>query len=510
MLQLPGHRIALLIALALALAGAAPVQATVDTRAPAGNPQVQALHDALDEAIQQGDEGDTLGALIAFERLLAEPALVGIPDTDRIEAYVMAGWMALESRQYPTARTYLDRARQLAPDEPRVLYLLGALDGEDGRHVDSVRLITRSLQLSGQFLPQVSIPMAGSLGQQLRGHDREFRDFLQILFDRGWKPEDIEPTNFWTQLAILQIDSGQDERVAATLERIDGPMAILALRVDKRFDRFIDRDSPRFDPVQAAQRDLDALRVGTLLAPEESAKLVEMSQTLLALGRHEEVLALTDRIASAAADTRLPRSFERSGDIAWLLNHRAIAQRRLGDADAGLATLETAAAFHEEGVTNISQRLNLAAWQASLLQPRAALDSIERAGSYLSPYGEAVQQWVRFIASRQLGDTEQAARAQRWLNDHQEIADGYVVETLLEDNAVDQAAAQLIARLQSTEHRSEALMSMQQLLTVPSLPGDAERDRRWRQVVGRTDVQAALNRVGRSERHALFGPESSR
>jgi len=53
-------------------------------------------------------------------------------------------------------------------------------------------------------------------------------------------------------------------------------------------------------------------------------------------------------------------------------------------------------------------------------------------------------------------------------------------------------------------------MSMQQLLTVPSLPGDAERDRRWRQVVARADVQAALDAVGRSEQHALFGTGSSR
>lgn len=502
------HRIALLIALAQAVA--APVQASADTRAPANSAHVQALQDALDEAAQQGEQGDTLGALITFERLLADPGLADIPDADRVNAYVVAGWVALQARQHAPARSYLELARHATPDEPRALYLLGVLDTEDGRHLEGARLITRSLQLSDQFLPDISMSMAGSLGQQLQGHESDYRDFLQALFDQGWKPEAIEPTDFWKRLAVLQIDSGQDDRVASTLERIDSPMAILALRADKRFDRFIDRDSPRFDPLQSAQRELDALRVGNLLAPEEIRNLVEMSYALLALGRHDEVVAMTGNVAGAAADPSLPRSFEHSGDIAWLLNNRAIAQRRLGDAQAGLATLEAAAAFHEEGAANVSQQLNLASWQASLLRPREALETLEKTGSNLSPYGEAVQQWVRFFAYRQLGDMAQAATAQRWLEDHKDIAEDYVVETLLEDNALDQAAAHLVARLRSTEHRSEALMSMQQLLTVPSLPGDAERDHRWRQVVARADVQAALDAVGRSEHHPLFNTGSSR
>lgn len=502
------HRFALLIA--LALAASTPVHATVDTRSASADASTQALREALVEAARQGAQGDTLGALIAFERLLSDPGMPRLPDTDRIEAYVVAGWIALQSHQPQVARINLEQARALAPDEPRALYLLGVLASEDGRHVEGIGLITRSLQLSDQFIAEISIAMAGSQGQLLRGHDAEYRDFLQTLFDRNWKPDGVEPTDFWRHLAVLQIQSGQSDRVAATLERIDSPLEILALRADKRFDRFIDRDSPRFDPEKAAQRHLDALRVKTLLAPEAITALVEMSDAMLTLGQHAEVVALTERVATAATDTSIPRTFDQSGDIAWLLNHRAIAQRRLGDTDAALATMEIAAQFHEEGTTNISQRLNLAVWQVALQQPREALDSIQRAGEDLSPYGEAVQQWVRFSAYRQLGDAVQADSAKAWLKAHEEAANGYVVETLLEDNALDQAAAHLIADLRASDRRSDTLMSLQQLRTVPSLPGDAERDRRWQRVVERADVQAALNAVGRSERHGLFGGDSSR
>lgn len=507
--RLQRHRIALLIA--LVLAGSAAAHATVDTRAVArGTEKTQALQSALHEAAQQGAQGDTLGALIAFERLLADPGVAALPEADRIESYVVAGWIALQSRQPAAARGYLERAQALAPDEPRALYLRGVLASDDGDHVQGVRLITRSLQLSDQFMPEVSAMQAGSLGQLLQGHDAEYRDFLQILFERDWKPDGVEPADFWRRLALLQIESGQDDRVAATVARIQRPLSILALRADKRFDRYIDRDDARFDPVQAAVRELDALRVSTLLAPEQSSALLEMSNTLLVLGRHEEVLAMTEHAAAAAADATVPRTFEKSGDVAWLLNNRAIAQRRLGDSAAGLATLALAAQFHEEGSVNVSQRLNLATWQAALLQPQLALETAASAGANLSPYGEAVQQWVRFIAYRQLGDAAQADTAKAWLIAHEEIAGLFVVETLLEDNALDAAAARLIARLQSTEQRNDALMEVQRLRTVPSLPGDAERDRRWWQVVARADVQAALNAVGRSEQHALFGPGSSR
>lgn len=506
--RLQAHRIAVLIA--LLLAGTAPVHATLDTRTASADTSTQALREALVEAARQGAQGDTLGALITFERLLADPGVAGLPASDRIEAYVVAGWIALQSRQPTAAHRYLQDALALAPDEPRALYLQGVLAADAGRHVEGIRLVTRSLRQSDQFIAEVSASMAGSQGQLLRGHDAEYRDFLQVLFDRNWKPDGVEPSYFWLRLALLQVQSGQSDRVAATLARIDSPMEILALRADKRFDRFIDRDSPRFDPVQAAQRHLDALRVDALLAPEEINPLVQISQALLVLGQHEEVIALTEPMALAAADTGIPRRFDKSSDIAWLLNNRAVAQRRLGDTDAALATMETAAQFHEEGATNISQRLNMAGWQVGLQQPREALTTLQRAGEDLSPYGEAVQQWVRFAAYRQLGDAVQAERARAWLQAHEEAANGYLVETLLEDNALDQAAAQLIADLRASDRRSDTLMSLQQLRTVPSLPGDAERDRRWRLLVQRADVQAALNAVGRSERHALFGGDASR
>lgn len=508
MQRLQRHRIAMV--LALAIAGISAAHARADTGDGTAAPSALALRDAVADAARQAAQGDTLGALIAFERLLASPALHTLSKADRLEAYTQAAWTALQTGQTGPARTYLQSARQLSPDEPRVLYLLGTLDSQEGNPLEGIRNITRAVQLAPQFVGDVSIGMAAQFLQQLQGEDEALRAFLEVLFAHQWKPGGVEPTDFWRALALLQINADQSERVAATLARIDTPVEVIALRADKRFDRFIDRDSPRFDPQLAAQRHLDTLRLDTLLAPENVTALSAMSEAMLLMGKNDEILSMTDRAAKAAADPGIPDVFEGSGDLAWLLNSRAIAQRRLGDIETAMATMTLAGRFWEGGGSNVSQRLNLAVWQTGTLQPRQALETADAIGNTLSPYGEAVQQWVRFAAYRQLGDPARAEQAKAWLQAHDDVATGYFLDALLEDNALDAAAAHLIGRLQSTQHRSDALLSVQRFVTVPSLPGDAERDRRWWQVVARSDVQAALNTVGRSDAYGIVARGSSR
>ncbi|KAG0736625.1 hypothetical protein G6F24_018270 [Rhizopus arrhizus] len=85
-------------------------------------------------------------------------------------------------------------------------------------------------------------------------------ELLQALFDNGWKSGGLEPTGMWLALATLQAETGRSDDVPATLARIKGPAEIIRLRSDKRFDRYVDRSDPHFDPVQAAQKHLDELR----------------------------------------------------------------------------------------------------------------------------------------------------------------------------------------------------------------------------------------------------------
>lgn len=507
MLRSRGHTAVLLFV--LGLAGSVPAHANTAAQVAREETASQALLTALQTAAEQAQQGDTLGALFAFERLLLDPGFSALPPEARTDAHVQASWTALKVNHADSARRWLEAAKRETPDDPRMRFLLGVLEADSGDAASGARNITRSLQQSEQFVGDVRAGLAAQLLQALEDHPAEQLALLQILFDRQWKPEGIEPAYRWRELAVLQAEVGQHALIPATLARIDTPMELIALRSDKRFDAYIDRSSERFDPVKAARRQVDAARVQSLLATDALQAMAQLADAMLEVGDNEEVLALTDAAASRANDADTPRRFEGSEHVAWLLNIRAIAQRRIGRMDAALTTLELATRFNEMGMDNVSQRLNLGNWYRALQQPDKALAAVDFT-TELSPFGENVRQWVRFLAYRQLDDAPQADRARRQLQAMEAVSRENWIEALLEDNQLDLAAERLIARLKSPYARSEALLVLQQRSAPPSLPGDVIRDQRWLALTQRRDVQAALKQVGRSERYPVFGEDSAR
>jgi len=81
---------------------------------------------------------------------------------------------------------------------------------------------------------------------------------------------------------------------------------------------------------------------------------------------------------------------------------------------------------------------------------------------------------------------------------------------LLDEGNLDGAAAVLIEQLRSPTDRGEALASLQDMRTYPSLPGDVKIDAAWRALKQRADVQAEVARVGRIERYDLVSASTSR
>ncbi|PZP72284.1 MAG: hypothetical protein DI592_21670 [Stenotrophomonas maltophilia] len=83
-------------------------------------------------------------------------------------------------------------------------------------------------------------------------------------------------------------------------------------------------------------------------------------------------------------------------------------------------------------------------------------------------------------------------------------------EMLLDEGNLDGAAAVLIEQLRSPLDRDDALASLQDMRTYPSLPGDVKIDAAWRALKQRADVQAEVARMGRIERYELVGSSTSR
>ncbi len=346
------------------------------------------------------------------------------------------------------------------------------------------------------------------LQYRLRDQPQQRMELLQALFDNGWKSGGLEPTGLWLALATLQADNGRSDDIPATLARITAPAEIIRLRSDKRFDRYIDHNDARFDPVQVAQKHLDELRVSGLLDRKLDARMAEFSSTLLMLDRNEEVLALTDGMAGAAAEGESPSAAEAEW-VAWLLNSRLTALRRLGRTDDALAAAQQAARIGALGPDGIEHQLNVSFVLTSLGRMQEAAQTASDIQG-LAGYGKAAQALVQFAAARERGDAKAMDAAREVILAQRNDARLFHREMLLDEGNLEGAAAVLIEQLRSPDDRGETLASLQDMRTYPSLPGDVKIDAAWRALKQRADVQAEVARVGRIERYELVSSSTSR
>lgn len=498
---------------ALLIAALASTSASASITVAPQKPSVtsDAVHMAYatrwDEAIQQSRSGNTLGALIAMERLMEDPLLDDFDAEHRGRAAQVAGWTAMVQKKPEQARRYLQRAQEALPEDAQILLTLMSLELSENRPVPATQYLVQALKHADAPLP-LEHQAVNYLQYRLRDQPQQRMELLQALFDNGWKSGGLEPTGLWLALATLQADNGRGDDIPATLARITAPAEIIRLRSDKRFDRYVDRTDPRFDPVQAAQKHLDELRVSGLLDRKLDARMTEFSSTLLMLDRNEEVLALTDGMARAAAEGESPSAQEAEW-VAWLLNSRFTALRRLGRTDDALAAAQQAARIGALGPDGIEHQLNVSFVLTSLGRMQDAAQAVN-AIQGLAGYGKAAQALVQFTAARERGDARAMDAARSVILAERNDAHLFHREMLLDEGNLEGAAAVLIDQLRSPIDRGETLASLQDMRTYPSLPGDVKIDAAWRALKQRADVQAEVARLGRIERYELVSTSTSR
>ncbi|WP_286070795.1 hypothetical protein [Stenotrophomonas sp. 57] len=498
---------------ALLIAALASTSASASITVAPQKPSVtsDAVHMAYatrwDEAIQQSRSGNTLGALIAMERLMEDPLLDDFDAEHRGRAAQVAGWTAMVQKKPEQARRYLQRAQEALPEDAQILLTLMSLELSENRPVPATQYLVQALKHADAPLP-LEHQAVNYLQYRLRDQPQQRMELLQALFDNGWKSGGLEPTGLWLALATLQADNGRGDDIPATLARITAPAEIIRLRSDKRFDRYVDRTDPRFDPVQAAQKHLDELRVSGLLDRKLDARMAEFSSTLLMLDRNEEVLALTDGMARAAAEGESPSAQEAEW-VAWLLNSRFTALRRLGRTDDALAAAQQAARIGALGPDGIEHQLNVSFVLTSLGRMQDAAQAVN-AIQGLAGYGKAAQALVQFTAARERGDARAMDAARSVILAERNDAHLFHREMLLDEGNLEGAAAVLIDQLRSPIDRGETLASLQDMRTYPSLPGDVKIDAAWRALKQRADVQAEVARLGRIERYELVSTSTSR
>ncbi len=107
-----------------------------------------------DEAIQQSRSGNTLGALIAMERLMEDPMLDDFDAEHRGRAAQVAGWTAMVQKKPDQARRYLQRAQEALPDDAQILLTLMSLELSENKPVPATRLLVQARRHASAPAPE--------------------------------------------------------------------------------------------------------------------------------------------------------------------------------------------------------------------------------------------------------------------------------------------------------------------------------------------------------------------
>lgn len=503
--------VGVVLAASLSVAAAAMAEpAPADSRAPyarehaaSDTPELRLFKQKLASAEAFYAAESMSGAYRAFDAVVRDPAFDQLPVADRIRVLSHAGLSAIRLDKTAEARDFYRRATELGSDDPDDWYRLTFLEFGSGEQDRSRAAMRHFIEYWPELLPNID---AWVVPQLVRGPDPGSQaryELMQALFDANWR-DPAAADAIWYQLAIAQVQRGETEAARRTVQRIDEPGSIVRLRADKRFDSIVDPEADAFDPVLVAKRKMERLSQAAEAAPDKLDPLVQLSYAMLTLGMHEQVVALADKAIDRIVDAPIGQApFSDIDRQIWLMNNRSIAYERMGKPMEALAELKRARSFDESGGINVSQALNLGMFYCRLQQPHEALAEIAHVGD-MSGYGRMVEANVQLCAALELGKREDADAALAYLRQHRDDAPVLLLEGLLRDGRMDEAATLVKTLLADGYKRGDVLDWMQGWRQAKALPGDAVALRNHNALLARADVIAALEPVGRIAPVALY------
>ena len=445
------------------------------------------------------------GALLAFESAIADPLFAALDVADQRSALSAAAKAANRTGDLKRARALYRRATTQYTMDPDDVYRLSLVEYELKHYRPSMEAYLELVERWPELLDETDAPHFYRLYRSLENSPDDGLRLLQAMFDAKWDHPTNDSSWVWFELARMRMIRGEHDLARLTIKRITAPAQIVRMRVDKRFDPIVDRDARAFDVNAAALRAVDAMQRKTEAKPQDLDVQVQYTYALLSAGMNDAVVAhtgrLLDAVAAAKADEPPLRNVQAQ---VWLMNNRAVAMRRLGRIDDALADMQRASALTEDGQTNVSQALNLGTLYCELARPDDALVAIDTLGQ-MSPYGELVESLVRFRAALLKGDRRNADRILDAIRRGSDDSPTLLLDALMHAGRVAEAAGIVKDMLASTDERTDILDWLQQYRTSDPLPGDVEYRSNIDALREREEVRAAVDKVGRIERHDIYG-----
>lgn len=312
------------------------------------------------DAIALGDEGDTTEADGALAAVMAHREFVALSASEQRATWSRAAWMAVRLGDHARARRLATRSIDAGSDDPDDVYLLAQLDSRDGDKAGAARRLRDLATRWPHVLRHLDIGFVMGTARQAPNDDAIRFPLMEALLQADWDGNGLGTGDLWYQLALLYQARGDAEGVRRAVARTTSPEALVKFRVDRRFDALLDRTADTLDIAAAAKRRVEKLRTLAAERPRNLEVRMELGGALLATGQHADVVTLANEtlaaIAAATADTP---AFEDPDYAVWVLNNRAIAQRRLGKVYDAQADLFRGTQMTESGGMNVSQVLNL-------------------------------------------------------------------------------------------------------------------------------------------------------
>lgn len=406
----------------------------------------------------------------------------------------------------------LEAARRLEPlaTEPMEIGAVQMIQISDAMERDAMADATRRfLKLMDAQSDAVAVWRPGMIGAftDYLDDDPELAlTALQRITTFAWKDPDSRRAakNEWAMAYGWQLgDHGRTAEAAKAVAQADDPRVLMYIAADRRFEPVWDTPD-RFSWTALEEARLARARVRMEETPEKLAPLHDVLSSLRALGRYDEAIQIGQAFRARLQDGEAFDDREDQGDR--LLVDLADSLLDTGEVQEAEAVFTQAVGPDDASERSTDARMSWAGRLLDLARPRDVLKVLAGIDlDYVTPYGESWIDAQKTCAWNDI-DPKAAEPLLESLRKRRDDNPGALSEALICMNRLDEAAALLIWRLQSPEHRAGALDPFWNAKPPPVVtPWLAEFNRRRLSLQTRPDVQAALAKVGRPVTTPLGG-----